>query len=388
MGRSVVERARGRPRCGSTRGVRGSGRSDVRGAPRAAAAGTAVAGVVAGVVAPADTRRRRRGQTRGWDGDANATQDARYVRGEGLGRRVRGGRGGFDGDGPRPSPRIEGGFRIVGGPQPQPRPRIRPQHVRGYLARRAFRRTRRGRARTPRPGCLPHARVPPRVFPRRASVTRGGVPRDRAFRVLAGAGGDERGGRDGATRRALRRRAWAYLHFSVSLCGAALVKWAQWASVRRDMFPEFLRRHERAARRRSPTFHATDASHRAERTGRPGVPRLLAFSGRTRRVGVDRAGVPVRASTGDRDGVRGARSRTRAAPSRVTRVRRGKPAASASWGRGGGARIRDRGWNRRNSGAARVGTVRFFRRWSRGGRGRARRRGGRRRTRLGRARWR
>ena len=41
-----------------------------------------------------------------------------------------------------------------------------------------------------------------------------------------------------ATRRALRRRAWAYLHFSVSLCGAALVKWAQWASVRRDMFPE------------------------------------------------------------------------------------------------------------------------------------------------------
>ena len=389
MGRSVVERARGRPRCGSTRGVRGSGRSDVRGAPRAAAAGTAVAGVVAGVVAPADTRRRRRGQTRGWDGDANATQDARYVRGEGLGRRVRGGRGGFDGDGPRPSPRIEGGFRIVGGPQPQPRPRIRPQHVRGYLARRAFRRTRRGRARTPRPGCLPHARVPPRVFPRRASVTRGGVPRVRAFRVLARAGGDGRGGRGGGDakgvasprvgvppllRLVVRRRAGEM--------GAVGVR------ATRHVPRGFLRRHERAARRRSPTFHASDASHRAERTGRPGVPRLLAFPGRTRRVGVDRAGVSVRASTGDRDGVRGARSRTRAAPSRGTRVRRGKPAASASWGRGGGARIRDRGWNRRNSGAARVGTVRFFRRWSRGGRGRARRRGGRRRTRLGRARWR
>ena len=35
----------------------------------------------------------------------------------------------------------------------------------------------------------------------------------------------------------LRRRAFAFLHFSVSLCGAALVKWAQWASVRRDVFP-------------------------------------------------------------------------------------------------------------------------------------------------------
>jgi len=41
-----------------------------------------------------------------------------------------------------------------------------------------------------------------------------------------------------ACRAALRRRAWSYLHFSVSMCGAALVKWAQWASVRRDIFPE------------------------------------------------------------------------------------------------------------------------------------------------------
>ena len=38
-------------------------------------------------------------------------------------------------------------------------------------------------------------------------------------------------------RAALRRRAFAWLHLSISLCGAALVKWAQWASVRRDVFP-------------------------------------------------------------------------------------------------------------------------------------------------------
>jgi hypothetical protein len=36
----------------------------------------------------------------------------------------------------------------------------------------------------------------------------------------------------------LRCRAWSLVHFSVSMCGAALVKWAQWASVRRDVFPE------------------------------------------------------------------------------------------------------------------------------------------------------
>ena len=39
-------------------------------------------------------------------------------------------------------------------------------------------------------------------------------------------------------RAAMRRRAWKALHISISMCGAALVKWAQWASVRRDMFPE------------------------------------------------------------------------------------------------------------------------------------------------------
>ena len=38
-------------------------------------------------------------------------------------------------------------------------------------------------------------------------------------------------------RAALRKRAFAVTHFSISLCGAALVKWAQWASVRRDVFP-------------------------------------------------------------------------------------------------------------------------------------------------------
>ena len=41
-----------------------------------------------------------------------------------------------------------------------------------------------------------------------------------------------------ASRSFLRRRAFLILHFCVSLCGAALVKWAQWASVRRDIFPE------------------------------------------------------------------------------------------------------------------------------------------------------
>lgn len=39
-------------------------------------------------------------------------------------------------------------------------------------------------------------------------------------------------------RAGMRRRAWKALHISVSMCGAALVKWAQWASVRRDIFPE------------------------------------------------------------------------------------------------------------------------------------------------------
>ena len=40
-----------------------------------------------------------------------------------------------------------------------------------------------------------------------------------------------------ARRAALRVHSFTCLHYSVSLCGAALVKWAQWASVRRDMFP-------------------------------------------------------------------------------------------------------------------------------------------------------
>lgn len=44
--------------------------------------------------------------------------------------------------------------------------------------------------------------------------------------------------RAAAARAAMRRFAWSTLHFSVSLCGAALVKWAQWASVRNDVFPE------------------------------------------------------------------------------------------------------------------------------------------------------
>ena len=238
MGRSVVERARGRPRCGSSRGVRGSGRS-----------------TCAELLAPPPPEPPSRESSPASSrqpspGDADADSP-----GGGTGTRTRprtlGTSAGRDLDvafaavgvdstemGPAPPP-DRGRLPIVGGPQPQPRPRIRPQHVRGYLARRAFRRTRRGRARTPRPGCLPHARVPPRVFPRRASVTRGGVPRDcAAARVLAGAGATSVEDATEASRRALRRRAWAYLHFSVSLCGAALVKWAQWASVRRDMFPE------------------------------------------------------------------------------------------------------------------------------------------------------
>jgi len=54
---------------------------------------------------------------------------------------------------------------------------------------------------------------------------------------LSGAG-SVRGDSTAAARRlALRRRAFTVLHFSVSSCGAALVKWAQWASVRRDVFP-------------------------------------------------------------------------------------------------------------------------------------------------------
>ena len=54
--------------------------------------------------------------------------------------------------------------------------------------------------------------------------------------MRAGSVPRRRGG-GGSRRAALRRRAFSTAHFSISLCGAALVKWAQWASVRRDVFP-------------------------------------------------------------------------------------------------------------------------------------------------------
>lgn len=38
----------------------------------------------------------------------------------------------------------------------------------------------------------------------------------------------------------LRKRAWSTLHSAISLCGAAFIKWAQWASTREDVFPKDL----------------------------------------------------------------------------------------------------------------------------------------------------
>ena len=335
MGRSVVERARGRPRCGSSRGVRGSGRSDVRGAPRAAARQNRRRG----------SRRRRRRASR------HPATPTRTAPGVGRGRERDPGR----------SVRPRGGTwtsrsRRSGWIRRRWAPPLPPDRGRLPNRRRAPAPASAPDPTPARPGISGETRVSTDEA-RARSNSSPGVPTSRSRsspcfsspclcysrrspprlrdRVLAGAGGDERGGRDGGDakgvasprvgvppllRLVVRRRAGEM--------GAVGVR------ATRHVPRGFLRRHERAARRRSPTFHATDASHRAERTGRPGVPRLLAFSRRTRRVGVDRAGVPVRASTGDRDGVRGARSRTRAAPSRVTRGWRGNPRRPP---RGGGA---------------------------------------------------
>ena len=38
----------------------------------------------------------------------------------------------------------------------------------------------------------------------------------------------------------MRKRAWATLHSAIALCGAAFIKWAQWASTREDVFPKDL----------------------------------------------------------------------------------------------------------------------------------------------------
>ena len=38
----------------------------------------------------------------------------------------------------------------------------------------------------------------------------------------------------------MRKRAWATLHSAIALCGAAFIKWAQWASTREDIFPRDL----------------------------------------------------------------------------------------------------------------------------------------------------
>ncbi len=35
----------------------------------------------------------------------------------------------------------------------------------------------------------------------------------------------------------LRKKAWVLLHFSCSHAGAAFIKWGQWSSSRRDIFP-------------------------------------------------------------------------------------------------------------------------------------------------------
>ena len=38
----------------------------------------------------------------------------------------------------------------------------------------------------------------------------------------------------------MRKRAWSTLHSAIALCGAAFIKWAQWASTREDVFPKDL----------------------------------------------------------------------------------------------------------------------------------------------------
>ena len=38
----------------------------------------------------------------------------------------------------------------------------------------------------------------------------------------------------------MRKRAWITLHSAIALCGAAFIKWAQWASTREDVFPKDL----------------------------------------------------------------------------------------------------------------------------------------------------
>ena len=38
----------------------------------------------------------------------------------------------------------------------------------------------------------------------------------------------------------MRKRAWSTLHTAIALCGAAFIKWAQWASTREDVFPKDL----------------------------------------------------------------------------------------------------------------------------------------------------
>ena len=38
----------------------------------------------------------------------------------------------------------------------------------------------------------------------------------------------------------VRKRAWSTVHSAIALCGAAFIKWAQWASTREDVFPKDL----------------------------------------------------------------------------------------------------------------------------------------------------
>jgi len=47
-------------------------------------------------------------------------------------------------------------------------------------------------------------------------------------------------GAPGPLRIGMRKRAWVTLHSAIALCGAAFIKWAQWASTREDIFPKDL----------------------------------------------------------------------------------------------------------------------------------------------------
>ena len=47
-------------------------------------------------------------------------------------------------------------------------------------------------------------------------------------------------GAPGPLSASMRKRAWATMHSAIALCGAAFIKWAQWASTREDVFPKDL----------------------------------------------------------------------------------------------------------------------------------------------------